>query len=368
MKGLQLVLPALVGLSAIAAAWAEEDSNAGTLQVGVILPLTAGAAPFGTSVKNGMLLAYRSLSPEDQKRLKFYFEDDAFNPRLSVSAYQKLKATYDIDVLINAGSQTGKALSTLAEGAHIPFLAIASDQEVVAGKKYVMNFWVTPGTEAKILLPEALKRGYQRIAVISTVHDFAFAVRKAFDDVNQKRIEIVLDQEYLPDIKDFRTFVAKLRTAQKVDAVLALLMPGQLGIFAKQLRQQGVSLPIFGFEFFEDPLEVQVSEGALIGQWYVNAAGASPAFNESYLREFPGASLFAASNGYDLVLLLAAISKQARSRDEINQALHNLSNFSGAMGTYSATSANGFTLPAAIKRVSAAGFEELPVMLNLPAN
>jgi branched-chain amino acid transport system substrate-binding protein len=346
-----LLIPCLAVLLPLAGAGAEKYSSSRPLKVGVIVPLTGENTTFGTSTRNGILMAYDSLPQAERDRIQLFFEDDAFNPKQAISAFQKLRAAQKIEALINGGSQSALAMAGLADENQIPFLAIASAPEIVAGKKFVMNFWVTPQTEAELLVPEALRRGYQRIARISSVHDFAFAVREAFEKANGGRIKVLLDEEYLTDAKDFRTYITKLRGLKGAHAVLALLMPGQLGVFAKQMRQQGVELPLFGFEFFEDPNEVKVSNGALIGQWYVNAASALPEFEKSYQARHPGASSFGAANGHDALLLLAAAIRTAGTPQEINAFLHTLKDFSGAMGTYSATPVNTFTLPAAIKVV-----------------
>lgn len=327
------------------------------LKAGVILPLTGDAANFGLSVKNGIELALQSLPPGERERIWFIYEDDGFAPKHSVNAFRKLHQADDLDVLVNAGSQTGKALAPLAEKEKIPFLSIASDPEIVLGRSYVMNFWVTPEKEVKTVLPEAKKRGYKKIARIGTMHDFVISVNRAFDSENRGAIEIALEDEYQPEARDFRAFIAKLKATKKLDAVMAVLMPGQIGVFARQLREQGVNLPMFGFEFFEDANEVKISNGALIGAWYVNAADAAGDFNRRYLKRYPEASLFAAANGHDIVLLLAASIKTARTADDINTFLHTISDFSGAMGTYSASGENTFTLPAVIKVVANQGFE-----------
>lgn len=338
---------------------AEEYTEARPLKVGVIGPLTGDAAFFGNSVKNGMELALSDLPAEQRRRLRVIYEDDAFNPAQAVSAFQKLHSVEDIDLLVNSGSGSGRALSPQVEASSIPFLAVASDQKIAADKKFVMTFWVTPQTEASAVFPEMLRRGYKRIARVSTLHDFPEAVNRYFDQANQGRITLALNDEYPTDTKEFRTCVSKIKNIKDLDAVMLVLVPGQIGIFAKQLRQQGVMLPMFGYEFFEEPAEVKISDGALVGAWYVNAANASNDFIDRYLKRFPGASLFGAGNGYDVIKLLAQAVQQAKSRDEINSYLHSVRDFNGVLGRFSAASGNSFSLPAAIKIVKTDGFEQI---------
>ncbi len=338
---------------------AEEYSETRPLKVGVILPLSGDAANFGISTKNGLELALSELAAESRARLRFIFEDDGFSPSRTISAFNRLRGAENIDLIFNAGSQTAKALAPLTEQARMVLLAIASDPAVSAGRKFAFNYWVPPEEEAKILVPEAMKRGYRRIARISTVHDFCLTVNRAFEEENKGRLEIALSDDYPGEVKDFRTYITRLKSSGRVDAVLALLMPGQGGVFARQLRQMGVNIPLFGFEFFEDPAEVKASEGALVGSWYVSAASASEDFNSRYLARYPDASLFAAAYGYDAVLLLNEAVRRNLPRDSLQEFFFALKDFKGALGTYSANGRNSFTFPAAVKLVRENDFQEL---------
>ncbi len=218
---------------------------------------------------------------------------------------------------------------------------------------------MTPETEAAAVYTEMLRRNYRVIARISSQHAFPEAVNKAFDQRIGKEIKIVLDQSYSDNVRDFRPFITRLRAVAGVDAVLLVLMPGQLGVFARQLREQGVTAPMFGYEFFEDPREVETARGALLNQWYVNSKSARPEFLQAYEKRFPGGPTMAAANGYDMVKIMALAAQGKRSADEVNKLLHTLRDFEGALGRYSATGQNTYTLPAAIKIVTADGFAEL---------
>jgi branched-chain amino acid transport system substrate-binding protein len=324
--------------------------------VGVILPLTGDGAGPGTSVRNGMLLAMRKLPPEDKQRIEFVFEDDQMIPKNTVAAYQRLHSVVGIKAVITFTSATSNALAPIAEADQIPHLAIGSDPAISCGKKYVMNFMVMPATEARILVPEALRRGYKRIARINTIQQGTYALRDAFDEVNQGRISLVLDEDYTPDNKDFRPFIIKLKSYKDIDAIFPNFLFGQVGAFAKQVREAGINLPLFGYHDFENLQELKVSQGALAGGWYANPASPSDGFVTEYQREFPDSALSFAAYGHDLVLLLAKARSAGASSEEINHFLHRLKDFSGALGVYSADGKNSFTLPAMLKIVGENGF------------
>lgn len=330
------------------------------VRVGVILPLSGDSASIGVSIKNGITMAYDKLPAETRSKITLLFEDDQLNPAMTVTAFQKLLNMDRIDVLITGYSGPSKAVAQLAEQKKIPQIAIASDPQIVRGKQYVMNFWVTPEEEARAALSEALKRGYKRIARITAIQQGFLAIKAGFDQQNSGRLRIEIDEEYNPETRDFKTFLAKVKSRNDLDAIFVLLMVnGQTGIFARQAGEMGITLPLFNVEGFEDKNEQNLSQGALVGHWYSTNDDPSGRFLDEYQKRFPAASVFAAGNGHDALLLLAAAVEKNPDSQAINSFLHGVKNFNGALGQFSATSDNRFTLPATVKVVTEHGFKKL---------
>jgi branched-chain amino acid transport system substrate-binding protein len=339
-------------------------ANPGTIthqyQIGAILPLSGGAASYGEAAQNGMLMAFDSLSAAERARVKILFEDDGLSATRSVSAFRKLVNVDKADAVVCWSSGTCSAIAPIAETAKIPLIAIASDSKISAGRNFVVNFWVTPEEESKLLIPEALRRGYKRIAIISATHDGAIAFRDTFRKHNHGQIEILFDEEYAPDMKDFRSVAARVGALKNLDAIMMNLLPGQSGVAAKQLRQIGVRTPIFGYETLEDRAEVEASEGALVGSWFVTGATGEQTFLAKYRERFPKAATVTVNNCFDAVMLLSHAAQTDQSSAHVAKFLQTVQNFSGASGTFSATGDNRFSLPATLKYITKDGFEELP--------
>ncbi len=305
-------------------------------------------------------MGYDSLPSKIKERMHIVYEDDGLSAKNSVGVLNKLISLNEVDVVINLSSVTAKALSPITESKRIPLIAIASDATIVQGKKYAFNLWVIPEEEVKAMLPEIKKRGYKQIVRVSSLDDGSQAVKKVFDALAKDQVEIILDEDFTPDTRDFKPFITKVRAHKNnVDAVMVVLLPGQMNIFAKQLRQLGVKAQIFGFENLENPEEVKLSGGTLVGAWYVNANDGNNAFLSAYQKEFPGASSFPAANGYDAIKILGKAIEQGIKKEDIHKYLQTLKDFAGALGTYSATGDQRFSLPATIKVVTENGFKKL---------
>lgn len=326
---------------------------------GVIIPLSGSAANSGESCRNGINLAVEDLGPELRSRIRPIFEDDGNQAVNAVSAYKKLRMERQIDVALSFFSNTSKALAPIAEADKIPLIAIASDPDVVKGKTFVFNLWVSPEGQGEALVREARRRNYKRIAVVSATQSALMVFKSVFEQKSQGNPEIVMDKEFLPDIRDFRSVILQIKSQPKLDAVYVNLYFGQTGLFAKQARELGVRLPFFGIETFEDPAEVSSSGGALVGQWYAQADEPTGEFLSRYLARFPGASSYTAANCYDSIMLLSRSLSQGFPPGKFNEFLDNLKDFNGALGTYSSTGDKRFSLPAAIKLVTKDGFEKV---------
>lgn len=359
LKHICIISPLVFVLGAFPAQCLSEPLT-NKLRVGVIVPLSGEAANLGESVRNAIVLALEKLSPDERSKFDIRYEDDRLDPKNTLSSFHRLKATSGLDAVITISSGTSKPLSTVAEQSKIPHIAVgASDPAIVANKKWVVNFWVTPEAEALALLDEAKRRGYKKIAAMTTIQEGFLSLKKYIHQFNKGQLAVVLDEEYPQDTKDFRPFLTKLRTLNGVDGLLMLTMPGHTGVFAKQAREMGIKMPLFGIEGFEDPKEVEVSAGALIDQWYINADHPDESFVTEYLNRFPDSSTWIAGNAYDLVFILAKSIERDVSKESVNDYLHSMKDFSGCLGTYSASGDNRFTLTPAVKVVTKSGFKKI---------
>jgi hypothetical protein len=82
--------------------------------IGVILPLTGDAAGLGEATKNGITMALEELPPEERKRIRVLYQDDAFRPSQTVAAFESMLQANTLDAVINISSGTALALAPVA--------------------------------------------------------------------------------------------------------------------------------------------------------------------------------------------------------------------------------------------------------------
>lgn len=333
------------------------------ISVGVILPLSGSAASFGEGIRQAIELAYARLPLEKRDRINLVIEDDGFITARSVSAFQKLVSRDNIEIVFVVGSGAGHGVAPIAQSKGIPMIAIgASDSKIVKGRDYAFLHWVAPEFEAKVLVDEIVRRDYKRLSLVTSEQEGQIAIYDAIiKELEEHGIKdrVVLDERYITDEVDFRTYVTKARS-NKVDGAIVILLPGTVSLFAKQMRNGGVLSDLIGLEIFEDENEVKASQGALIGQWYVNSDAATDEFVNSYKARYVRSPGLGGANGYDVLNLVAdAVYKFGHNMDGVKKYLATIKDYHGATGVYSATGDNRFTLPAAVKIVTKDGFEKL---------
>lgn len=304
--------------------------------IGVPAPLTGDAAMLGTGLRDAIELAAKQVQEKNTRyQYRVVFEDDQLDNAKTVSAFQKMLESDKIKAVITFTSGSSHAVVPLAEATNIPLIGIASDPEIVNGKKYAFLHWVTPEEEVRVFAQEVKKHGYKKLALFNTNQQGVLAVREELVRVLGEDI-FPVDEVFDPDIKDFRTAILKAER-EGVDGYMLNFLPGQLIVSAKQIRELGIEKPltaIEAFEFEEDPY------GVLEGQWFVTADEPANNFVEALQQEYGHAPTVGAANGYDAFnILVAAFEKAGKNNtnnsDAVVSELLNVQNFDGALGRLS---------------------------------
>ena len=300
-------------LLAAFSASAECNSN---LRIGFITGLSGEAQVWGVAVKNGFEMGLNDSGCSSMVR---FYEDDQFTPVKSVTAFRRLVEENHANIIILTSSATGNVVAPLAERHGVPLFAWASDLNVAKNRSMVVRTWSSGEDEGDLIGAEVEKLKYQRIARLSTVHDYPLSVGVGLAR-SVPAEKLLPSRELAPNVKDFQTEIALARTRQADAFYACLMVPGSNGLLARQMRQVRFGIPIFGCEALELGSNFQESGGALAGAWFVTG-GVRPEFEQRYRALYgePGTSGGAALH-YDLARILAA-TKASSSTALIDEVL-----------------------------------------------
>ena len=102
-----------------------ENTNEKTIRIGAILPLTSGMSKTGYEILESLKIAEQNINsnPKYNFKVKLLVEDGKFEPKTTVSAFQKL-VSQDMDALIVFADIPAKALTKFVQERKMPTLII----------------------------------------------------------------------------------------------------------------------------------------------------------------------------------------------------------------------------------------------------
>lgn len=318
------------------------------LRCGVITAQSGPLAAVGSALKNAVILATKkNISGH---KVEFLFEDDQFLAKNTLTAAYKLIDSDHIKCLITFGSTTSLAVADIAEKAKIPMISIAISPKVTEARPHVFRAYVPIERQNMVIIAEMKKRQYKSVAVVSTIQDATLAVRDYFVMTNQD-VKILLNEEVLPEDRDLNTFATKIKLLNP-SAVFVNLLPPQMSILSKQLRNKGYQGEFFSGPPLGNPDEIKASNGALLGSWFASIDDTKVnSFYKDYEETFNLHAPMEAIYGFESANLIINNAEHA----DLFDSLKSLKSFSGLLGEYSITN-QVIDFPAIAWKVTAEGF------------
>ena len=317
-------------------------------KLGVILPLTGKASTAGEAVRNGLTMSNEAKN----NYFDLIFEDNALDSTQSLNAANKLIKEDKVNALIVYASGPSNVVSPVAEAASIPMIGMSVDPKVSKDRKWVMIHWASNKNIADMLFSELKRKNLKKIAVLSTQVQGLLDLENYFlSTANNEGLEIVYSQQVLPNETDFQTQISLIRN-KKPDAIFVNLYYGQAGLFANKARHLGLKSQLFSHFIFDDDNELKAANGALEGAFFANTSCGDLSFDNEYKVKFGKRAVLGGIAAYDILTIFHdAFSKANSTPTEIMDYLHNIKDFNGKIGKYSALPSNSFNVPTSIRTI-----------------
>jgi len=318
-------------------------------KVGIVLPLTGPLSLQGVPMKNAIQMAKNDFDTKNQFNL--IIEDDGFLPKNTVLAAKKLIHRDKIQALMVFGTNQGLSVVTLSEQNKIPFLSINVNKTVAKERTHTVITLPSLEKLTELNIKESLRRGYKKISIIASQQDSCLLQRKIMED--SEKFEILYSDEIPPTETNIREFAFKAMV-KKPDAIFLSVIPPQGSLLAKYLRELGYRGDIFGGQQIANLAEGDASKGGLIDAWVVAGDDRlATEFFRRYFDEFKEMPSTESIYAYDSMKLLIS----GVETGDLNKYLHEVNEFQGLGGTYSADGENGFTIPVVAKIFTKDGFK-----------
>jgi branched-chain amino acid transport system substrate-binding protein len=320
---------ALLGAAALLRGRSAAADDAVT--VGVSGPLTGPNAQYGAQWKASFDLAIEQIAAAGGPAIKYVFEDSQSDPRQSVAVAQKFVNDPSIIMEIGDFSSTASmAASPIYQRAKlVQFGMTNSHPDFTKGGDYMWSSSITQAEEQPNLADYAVNGlGLKRLAVLHLNTDWGTTAKGFFVKAAQdKGAEVVATEGFLPNERDFRSTLVRIRDANPTGLVLEAYY-GDAAVIARQVRDLGLKLPIAAVGSVYSPKLLELGGDAVNGIYtQSNFFPDDPrpevqtfvkAFQAKYNRAPDGFN----ATAYDTMNLFAALVKQfGATREGIHEGL-----------------------------------------------
>ena len=342
-----------------------------TIRVGEFASLTGKEAAFGQSSHKGTALAIEELNAAGGvlgRQFELLTEDNQSKAGESVTVVRKL-ISRDGVVAILGEVASGRSLegAPICQQNKIPMISPAStNPRVTEMGDYIFRVcFIDPfqGTVMAKFAKDRLK--LRQVAVLTDVSaPYSAGLAKYFiERFTADGGKIVLEQKFSSGDKDFNAQLTAIKAANP-DGIFVPCYYTEAGLIAKQARQLGLTLPLFGGDGWEAPELMQIGgaaiEGCFLSDHFSHEQDAPLAkqFVEQFRRKYKETPDAMAALGYDSALVLADAMKRAGTTDgaKVREALAATKDFQGVTGRITIDAQRNATKSAVILTIKGGEF------------
>jgi branched-chain amino acid transport system substrate-binding protein len=327
---------------------AEEE----VIKIGVLMNLTGPWASIDGPAWNSVQLAVKDLNDAGGvlgKKVEAICIDTKADEAETVSAAVRLCETEEVNVVIGyCDTHWVLTAAPIVREYGIPFITAGATHPRIPERSGAWLACFSDAAQASIVAEYAYKeKDLRTVAVwIDNACDFSVACCAFFEDAfKHYGGEVVYEDYFETDWTDYSALVTRLKSREdEVDYVYVGAIPGNIGIIVKQIREGGITMPIYSEDGADTPLLAEVAgrhaEGVIITS-HMTLESKEPQvvkYIEGY-RAMHGKNpenAFAAL-GYDATMLVAEAIKKIGSAEpkKISAGMTLIKELKGVTGTFS---------------------------------
>jgi branched-chain amino acid transport system substrate-binding protein len=336
-----LTLPVLTGRS---------FAQGSTIKIGMCAPVTGPAAEQGRYAQAGARLALEAVNKAGGvlgKQVELIVEDDQTTNPGVVLAFSKLASQPDMVAFLGSIRSTqvhAMAPDVLKIGK--PVMIGGTDPTLThMGNPWLFRFRPNDSYSGSVIAAYGTQTlGKKKWAIVHSTDAFGTAGGKALTAGLAKLpgTSVALDQGYANQSQDFTPVVLAIKQSGADVLGSYFTFENDLGVFARQLRQLGVTIPWVGSPSIVNVSALKLAGPALYGTFGVadyaeDSSPASKAFGKAYRAATGGVAPDNQSSWtYDAITILCmAINKAGKTDPQaIREAILAVRKHQGAEGEY----------------------------------
>ncbi|CEO87503.1 ABC transporter substrate-binding protein [Syntrophaceticus schinkii] len=348
------LLTALIFVLGVFAAGCGESKD--TIKIGVNYELSGPVATYGTSCKNGIMLAFDEINKEGGvlgKQIEGLVQDNKSQNREARNVAEKLVSKGVVAIIGPATTGNVQAEEPFLTKSKIPLLATAAtapevtyDEKTKKVRDYVFRVCIIDPDQSQVMsnyISDELQLKNGAIMVDKN-NDYSVGLGKTFKEFfTDKGGKIVAEEGFVDTDTVFKPQLTSI-AAKKPDFIYIPAYYNQVGMIIKQARELGIDLPIMGADGWDSPELVSLAGADNLAKCYFtnHYSVEDPSeriqnFVKAYEKKHGTAPDAFAALGYDAGYLMVEAIKQAGEANpqKIKDAMANIKDFEGVTGKLS---------------------------------
>lgn len=307
------------------------ESEKDVVTFGILGPFTGTLQVYGSSVKEGALLAIEDLNANGGilgKEVVGIYEDDEGDSKQVISAYSRMAD--DIDFLI--GEVTSGNTETIAAQINIDKMPTITPSATAAGvtkeREYMFRTCFLDPTQGETMAEFAKEKlNVSKVAVVyDNSDDYSKGVASAFvEKAKELGIEVKFNDGGLVagDNDQRNTIINKLKDNSEIDAIFAPIYYQDAALLAQGLRKAGNNLPLLGADGFDGILsqlagtkDYSSANNVYFTNHYCSSEESMQEFITKYENKYGKTPTSFAALAYDSVMMAAQAMESAQTTDK----------------------------------------------------
>jgi branched-chain amino acid transport system substrate-binding protein len=337
-----------IALSIAVPASRNAPAQAQSVKIGMAIPVTGPAAESGKYALNGAKLALDTINKSGGalgRPIELVVEDDQTTNPGAVLAFSKLAAQTDIVAFLGSirSTQVHAMAPDILSTAKPVMFGGTDPQLTKLGNPWLFRFRPNDSYSGRVIANYGISTlNKKKWAIVHSTDAFGTGGSKALASaLAALAVTPVLDQGYANQSQDFTPVVLAVRQSGADILGSYFTFENDLAIFARQLRQLGVTIPWVGSPSIVAATAIKLAGSALYGTFGVAdfAEDSSPeakAFGTAYRNAYKTPPDNFGSWTFDALKVLASAINKAGSTEpeKIRQALVLTKAYKGVEGEY----------------------------------
>ena len=360
----------VLGLCLMSSALFAQTASNTPLKIGAIFSVTGPASFLGAPESKTAKMLVDKINAEggiNGRKLELVIKDSGGSPEKAVSFAKQLIEEENVLAIIgpSTSGETMQIKALCEENKMILVSCAAAEVIVNPVAKYVFKSPQKDSQAVTWIFRTMKEKGITKIAILSSNDGFGSAGKKQLEDMAKTDgMEILLSEVYDKQATDLTDLVTKVKSTAGVQAVVNWSIVPAQSIVAKNMKQLGLTMPLFQSHGFGNPKYVQqagvAAEGTLFPAGRLLVVDELPdsnpqkkvlaAYKKDYESRYKEDVSTFGGHAYDSLMIVVEALKKAGApdREKVRDAIENLKGFVGTAGVfnYSATDHTGLDLNA----------------------